>query len=73
MDFRKRQLKWALGSLRQTLETHHRSLEGLESALMEFEAVLDFQERWEHPQGRNRPKTKEDFLTYLSRGRRAGV
>jgi len=74
MDFRKRQLKWALESLRQALESHHRSLEGLESALIEFEAVLDGQERWEHPQERRRPKPKEeDPLTYLSRGRRAGV
>jgi hypothetical protein len=55
MDFRKRQLKWALESLRQTLESHHRSLEGLESALIEFEVVLDGQERWEHPQERRRP------------------
>jgi hypothetical protein len=51
MDFRKEQLKWALESLRQTLESHHRSLEGLESALIEFEAVLDGQERWKAPTG----------------------
>ena len=41
MVFRKRQLKWALESLREALDSHHRSLEGLESALIEFEAVLD--------------------------------
>jgi hypothetical protein len=60
MVFRKRQLKWALESLRQALESHHRSLEGLESALIEFEAVLDCQERWEHPQERSRPKPNEE-------------
>ena len=73
MVFRKRQLKWALESLREALESHHRSLEGLESALIEFEAVLDCQQRWEHPQERSRPKTKEEPENYLSIGRRAGA
>ena len=36
MDFRIRQLKRALEPLRGALESHHRSLEGLESALIEF-------------------------------------
>ena len=49
MDFRKRQLKWALEPLRQALESHRRSLEGLESALIKFEETLDGQERLEHP------------------------
>ena len=73
MVFRKRQLKWALESLRQALESHHRSLEGLESALIEFEAVLDCQQRWEHPQERSIPKPKEEPENHLSRGRRAGA
>jgi hypothetical protein len=41
MDFRKRQLKWALEPLRQALESHRRSLEGLESALIEFEETFN--------------------------------
>ena len=49
MDFRIRQLKRALEPLREALESHHRSLEGLESALIEFEEALDGQERLEHP------------------------
>ena len=49
MDFRKRQLKWALEPLRQALESHRRSLEGLESALIEFEEALGAKERREHP------------------------
>jgi hypothetical protein len=49
MDFRKKQLKWALKPLREALESHHRSLEGLERALIEFEETLDGQERLEHP------------------------
>ena len=73
MVFRKRQLKWALESLREALDSHHRSLERLESALIEFEAVLDCQQRWEHPQERSRPKTKEEPENYLSIGRRAGA
>ena len=73
MVFRKRQLKWALESLREALDSHHRSLERLESALIEFEAVLDCQQRWEHPQERSRPKTKEEPENYLSIGRRAGT
>jgi excisionase family DNA binding protein len=45
-------LKRALESLRQALEVHHRSLEGLESALVEFEEALGGQEerRQERPQ-----------------------
>jgi hypothetical protein len=73
MVFRKRQLKWALESLRQALESHHRFLEGLESALIEFEAVLEWQERWEHPQERSKTKTKEEPENHLSIGRRAGA
>jgi len=73
MVFTKRQLKWALESLRQALESHHRSLEGLESALIEFEAVLEWQERWEHPQERSKTKTKEEPENHLSIGRRAAA
>jgi excisionase family DNA binding protein len=41
MDFRTRQLKRALEPLIQALESHHRSLEELESALIEFEEILN--------------------------------
>src|SRR5215210_2513596 len=41
MDFRIRQLKRALEPLREALESHHRSLEGLESALIEFEETFN--------------------------------
>ena len=51
MYFRTRQLKRALEPLRQTLESHHHSLEELESALIEFEEDLRGQEkRPERPQ-----------------------
>ena len=51
MDFRTRQLKRALEPLRDALESHHRSLEGLESALIEFEeALVGRDERPERPQ-----------------------
>ena len=53
MDFRTRQLKRALEPLRQALEAHHRSLEDLESALIEFQDALGGQEqgrRQERPQ-----------------------
>ena len=57
MDFRTRQLmrelKRALEPLLQALESHHRSLEELESALIEFEEDLRGQE--ERP---NRPQAK---------------
>jgi excisionase family DNA binding protein len=41
MDFRIQQLKRALEPLREALESHHRSLEGLESALIEFEETFN--------------------------------
>ena len=51
MDFRIRQLKRALEPLREALESHHRSLEGLESALIEFEETFNEPEqRKERPQ-----------------------
>ena len=40
MDLRKRQLKRALEPLMQAMESHHRSLEELESALIDFEEAL---------------------------------
>ena len=50
MDFRSpQQLTRVLEPLRQALESHRRSLEGLESVLIEFEEALDGQERLEHP------------------------
>ena len=55
MDFRTRQLKRALEPLRQFLESHHRSLEELKSAFVEFEDDLRGQE--ERPE---RPKAKHD-------------
>ena len=46
------QLKQALEAFREDLESHHRSLEGLESALIEFEETLTGREgRQERPQG----------------------
>jgi excisionase family DNA binding protein len=51
MDFRIRQLKRALKPLREALESHHRSLEGLESALIEFEETFkEPEQRQERPQ-----------------------
>jgi excisionase family DNA binding protein len=51
MDFRIRQLKRALEPLREALESHHRSLEGLESALIEFEETFNEPEqRQQRPQ-----------------------
>ena len=61
MDFRIRQLKRALEPLREALESHHRSLEGLESALIEFEETsLTSQNR-----GRSvpRPNQEQEALT----------
>ena len=51
MDSRVRQLKRALEPLVQALESHHRCLEELESALIEFEETLSGrEERPERPQ-----------------------
>src|ERR671917_1104531 len=51
MDFRTRQLKRTLEPLIQALESQHRSLEELESALIEFEEILSGRdERPERPQ-----------------------
>ena len=50
MDFRIRQLKRALEPLREALESHHRSLEGLESTLIEFEETFNEpQQRQQRP------------------------
>jgi hypothetical protein len=50
MDFRSRQqLTQALEPLKQALESHLRSLEGLESALIEFEETFN---QLEHRYGR---------------------
>src|SRR5215216_7865818 len=54
MDFRTRQLRRALEPLMDALESHHRSLEGLESALIEFEeALVGREERPERPQAQH--------------------
>ena len=45
----KRVLQRVLQPLREALESHHRSLEELEHALIEFEEGLGAQERREHP------------------------
>jgi excisionase family DNA binding protein len=51
MDFRTRQLKRTLEPLREALESHHRSVEGLESALIEFaETLNEPEQRQERPQ-----------------------
>jgi excisionase family DNA binding protein len=51
MDFRIRQLKRAWEPLREALKSHHRSLEGIESALIEFEETFNEPEqRQERPQ-----------------------
>jgi len=44
MDIRTRKLKRALDPLMQALESHHRSLEELESTLIEFEEALSGRE-----------------------------
>jgi excisionase family DNA binding protein len=55
VDFRTRQLKRALEPLMQALDSHRRSLEGLERAFIEFEEGLRGQK--ERPQ---RPQAKQD-------------
>jgi excisionase family DNA binding protein len=51
MDFETQYLRRALEPLKLALETHHRSLEELESALIEFdEALSGREERPERPQ-----------------------
>src|SRR5215216_24693 len=55
MDLRTRQLKRSLEPLMQALESHHHSLEELESALIEFEETLSGRE--ERPE---RPQAKHD-------------
>src|SRR5215212_11837456 len=67
MDFRTRQLKRALEPLREALESHHRSLEGLESALIEFEEALTGRdERPERPQAQPGAETAGGGLDLLS-------
>jgi excisionase family DNA binding protein len=57
MDFRTRQLKRALEPLRHALEAHHRSLEDLESALIEFQEALGGQQ--EEGRRQERPQAQE--------------
>jgi excisionase family DNA binding protein len=52
-------IKRALGPLRQALETHRRSLEELESALLEFEEALQ-------GQGQERPQAQQGNSDLLS-------
>ena len=67
MDFRVRQLKRALEPLIQALESHHRSLEELESALIEFEDDLRGpEERPERPQAQHDGEGGRGGLDLLS-------
>ena len=67
MDFRARQLKRALESLMQAMEFHHRSLEELESALIEFEETLSGrEERPERPQANHDGEGGRGGLDLLS-------
>ena len=67
MDFRTRQLKRALEPLMQGLESHHRSLEELESTLIEFEEALSGrEERPERPQAKHDGEGGEGGLDLLS-------
>ena len=60
MDVRIRQLKRAWEPLREALESHHRSLEGLESALIEFEETFNEPEqRSGRPQVQQRSSSRE--------------
>jgi excisionase family DNA binding protein len=49
MERQSQHLKRVLQPLKQAMESNYRSLEELESALIEFEAALGGQERREHP------------------------
>src|SRR5919112_5533234 len=64
MDFRIRQLKRALEPIREALESHHGSLEGLESALIEFEETFDEPEqRQQRPQAQQPGAGSLDLLS----------
>ena len=60
---RRQHYKRVLQPLREALESHRRSLEGLERALIEFEEALGVQERREHP--------KEQEASISSRSQRS--
>ena len=67
MNFRTRQLRRALEPLMQALESHHRSLEELESALIEFEETLSGrEERPERPQANHDGEGGSGGLDLLS-------
>src|SRR5918993_4335399 len=67
MDLRARQLKRALEPLMQAMESHHRSLEELESALIEFEETLSGrEERPERPQANHDGEGGREGLDLLS-------
>lgn len=63
MERETRLLKQALRPLKEALEVHHRSLEGLESALIEFEEALGGQEGRERPQEEDQRRGKLDLLS----------
>src|ERR687898_2763812 len=67
MDLRARQLKRALEPFMQAMESHHRSLEELESALIEFEETLSGrEERPERPQANHNGEGGGGGLDLLS-------
>src|SRR5918996_1587854 len=67
MDFRTWQLKRALEPLIQAMESHHHSLEELESTLIEFEEALSGrEERPERPQAKHDGEGRGEGLDLLS-------
>ena len=73
IDFRSRQqLTWGLKKLKQALEAHHRSLEELESALIEFEETFkEPQQRPGRPQVQ--PTSSSGELIELLRKKDTGL
>jgi excisionase family DNA binding protein len=64
LGYQPQRLKRAIEPLRQTLESHHGSLEELESALVEFEESLgDQRERPERPQAQQEREGGLDLLS----------
>jgi excisionase family DNA binding protein len=67
MEHQARHLKRTLQSLKQALEAHYRSLEGLEIALIEFEEAIGGQQRRERPQqDEQEAQPREGSLELLS-------
>jgi len=66
MDRQTRRYNLALQPLKQALKSHHRSLEELERALIEFEDALGGQERRERPQEQEAQQQRGEGLELLS-------